>query len=262
MANSEPSRSTIKRLFALSGNRCGFPKCQAPMALDETLVGEVCHIKGKQLGAARYDSAQTEAERNAYENLILLCAPHHTVVDDEAYTVDRLRKMKTDHEARATPISEKDADRVATAYSSVITVGQSGGIAANNFTATHFTLNTAQPVDTVSERQLEALENLWGVILALRETFGIVLYVDTILLTNEIADFFKTLYGRSALLLQNSFIDKKYNDWRLDPGTDQLLRSMLPASMVETIKQKPTGGLSAAIDYLESQFLVEAGMQR
>jgi hypothetical protein len=194
MADSEPSRSTIKRLFALSGNRCAFPKCQAPMALDETLVGEVGHIKGKQPGAARYDRAQTPAERHAYENLILLCAPHHTVIDDdeEAYTVERLRKMKAEHEARATPISEKDADHVAAAYSTDITVGQSGGIAANNFAATHFTLNAGHATDSVSKRQLEALENLWAVILNLRNTFGAVVYVDTVLLADEIAEYFKT----------------------------------------------------------------------
>jgi hypothetical protein len=281
MADSEPSRSTVKRLFALSGNRCAFPKCQAPLALNETLVGEVCHIKGKLPGAARYDPAQTPAERNTYENLILLCAPHHTVVDDdeESYTVERLRKMKMDHESRATPIAEKDADQVAAGYSTVATVGQSGGIAANNFTATNFTLNAAQATDSVSKRQLEALENLWDIILTLRKTFGTVLYVDTILLASEIAEHFKTgryhqvmdaareyadpqcvankiisvapdrerpfvshriysivfllraLYGRAALLLQNSFIDREYNDWRLDPGTDQLLRGMLPAAL-------------------------------
>jgi hypothetical protein len=238
--------------------------------------------------------------------------PHHTVIDDdeEAYTVERLRKMKADHEARATPISEEDANQVAAAYSTVVTAGQSGGIAANNFTATNFTLNAGQAKDSVSKRQLEALENLWRVILTLRKTFGTVLYVDTILLANEIDDFFKTgrfrqvmdavreyadpqcaakkiisvdpdcerpfvsnriysivfllraLYGRAALLLQNSFIDQKYNDWRLDAGTDRLLRGMLPATLVESIRKKPTGGLSVAIDYLESRFLAEAGMQK
>jgi len=312
MADSEPSRSTVKRLFAVSGNRCAFPKCEAPMTLEGTLVGEICHIKGKQPGSARYDPAQTPAERHDYENLILLCAPHHTVIDDdeESYTVDRLRKMKSDHEARATPISDKDADQVAGAYSSVITVGQSGGIAANNFAANNFALNAGQAPDSASKRQLEALESLWGIILALRKTFGTVVYVDTILLPNEIDDFFKSgryrqvmdavseyadpqcvarkitsvdpnrerpflsnrifsivfvlraLYGRAALLLQNSFIDRKYNDWRLDPGTDQLLRGMLPAAIVESVKKKPHGGLSAAIDYLESKFLAEAGMQK
>ena len=58
MAASGPSITAIKLLFARSGNRCAFPKCHAPMALDETLTGEVCHIKGARPGSARYDPGQ------------------------------------------------------------------------------------------------------------------------------------------------------------------------------------------------------------
>ena len=87
------------------------------MALDDTLVGEICHIKGKKPNAARYDPAQTRVERNDYDNLILLCALHHKVVDDdeESYPVERLRKMKVDHEAGATPVTDKEATQVAAA---------------------------------------------------------------------------------------------------------------------------------------------------
>ena len=47
----------------------------------------------------RYDPNQTPAERYGYDNMIILCSTHHTVIDDdeEAYTVERLVKMKTDH---------------------------------------------------------------------------------------------------------------------------------------------------------------------
>jgi hypothetical protein len=43
-----------------------------------------------------------EAERDAYENLILLCLEHHKIVDDDPafWTIDELRKMKRVHEAR------------------------------------------------------------------------------------------------------------------------------------------------------------------
>lgn len=46
MAASGPGITDIKLLFARSGNRCAFPKCRAPMAVNESLTGEVCHIKG------------------------------------------------------------------------------------------------------------------------------------------------------------------------------------------------------------------------
>jgi hypothetical protein len=46
VAVSRPGITDIKLLFARSGNRCAFPKCRAPMAINNTLTGEVCHIKG------------------------------------------------------------------------------------------------------------------------------------------------------------------------------------------------------------------------
>lgn len=96
---------TLKKLFALSGNVCAFPGCTAPIIDDETgiVVGEVCHIKGKSKNGPRYDENQTEAERNSYENLLVMCDPHNKIVDHETtrdkYTVEVLRKMKEEHEA-------------------------------------------------------------------------------------------------------------------------------------------------------------------
>jgi hypothetical protein len=99
---STPTAAVLKRLFAVSGNRCAFPKCECHLVLEDTLIGEVCHIRAASDGGPRADSSQSSEQRHGYENLILLCANHHKVVDDdtEAYTVDRLVKMKKDHEAR------------------------------------------------------------------------------------------------------------------------------------------------------------------
>ncbi len=78
-------------------------------------MGEAAHIKAESPGGPRYDLSQTQEERRAYENLILLCGVHHKFVDDdeEAYTVERLQKMKRDHEAKATQIDETEAEYVA-----------------------------------------------------------------------------------------------------------------------------------------------------
>lgn len=50
----------------------------------------------------RYDNTQTDQERNGFDNLILLCPNHHSVIDNDekAYTADRLLKMKLDHESK------------------------------------------------------------------------------------------------------------------------------------------------------------------
>ena len=68
-------------------------------------------------------------------NLILLCRNHHSVVDDdpEAYTVDRLAKMKKNHEEGAASIPTEVIDQGSRLLINqlVTTVNQSGGISAH-----------------------------------------------------------------------------------------------------------------------------------
>ncbi len=77
----EPSDSTIKALFAVSGNRCAFRDCPIPMVNfsgvgnTHTVLGRICHIKGNRPGSERFDKDQSDEDRHAFPNLILLC-PH------------------------------------------------------------------------------------------------------------------------------------------------------------------------------------------
>ena len=93
-ARTNPTHRTFNLLYARSGNRCAFPKCPNQITLNETLLGEVAHIKAASPNGPRYDAAQTDEERRSYGNLILLCGVHHKFVDDdeEAYTVSRLER--------------------------------------------------------------------------------------------------------------------------------------------------------------------------
>jgi hypothetical protein len=127
----EPSVKTIKRLYALSGNRCAFPGCTHRL-VDESdaLVADVCHIAGDKPGAKRYDPSQTEVERQGFANLIVLCAVHHRVIDDNEteYTRALLLEMKRAHEAKATKefiISGGTARRIILAMAA----GAAGGVA-------------------------------------------------------------------------------------------------------------------------------------
>ena len=99
-----PERSTIKKLFALSGNVCAFPECSVNIVNMEygTVVGEICHIKGRRPDAPRYDPSQTDTERNAFENLLILCPEHHKIIDEneDKFSVDFLLKMKKEHEEK------------------------------------------------------------------------------------------------------------------------------------------------------------------
>lgn len=112
-----PSVPTIKRLFAVSGNTCAFPRCRKPLYDNGILIADICHIKGDKPTAARFDPKQTDAERHGFNNFILLCKNHHAVIDndDVTYSVDRLQSMKREHESAQTirfAISDGEAMRL------------------------------------------------------------------------------------------------------------------------------------------------------
>jgi hypothetical protein len=112
---TEPSRSTAKRLYARSGNRCAFEECSLPIFEESgCLTGTVCHIKARSPGGPRYDTHQTEEERHGYDNLILLCARHSKLIDFDtaSYTVEVLTAMKKAHEIRTFPLELTQSDTV------------------------------------------------------------------------------------------------------------------------------------------------------
>lgn len=148
----EPSRPTVKRLFTFAGNQCAFRKCTTPIVEPSSgsIVCEICHIKGEKQTAARFDPSQSDEERQSFENLILLCGTHHKVIDDDevAYTFERVRAMKAEHEAKhkGNPeIGDELADRLV-ANMTVIEIAngsiihaqnQTGGQAAHSITNIH-----------------------------------------------------------------------------------------------------------------------------
>jgi hypothetical protein len=112
----EPTVKTIKRLFAVSGNRCAFPECGQSLIDDAGIVvGEICHIRASSPEGPRYSSGQTDEERHGFSNLVLMCARHHKRIDEswQDYTVDTLTDLKRRHEA-SSPVRES-TDEVAEA---------------------------------------------------------------------------------------------------------------------------------------------------
>lgn len=136
---AQPTEQTIRKLFALTGNICAFPGCQAMIVESGgSLTGEICHIKARSKGGPRYDPAQSEKERHEFANLILLCRNHHKVIDDqpELYTADVLQEMKSIHEAVAGRLEQK-ADAVyakllLNALAQVEITNNSGNVAINS----------------------------------------------------------------------------------------------------------------------------------
>ena len=99
----------IKLLWSNAAGHCSFADCNKRLTVEQAAhsapytLGEMAHIKSKKKGANRYDEMQTDEQRDSYENLILLCPNHHTLIDkpenEGIYTVNLLMKMKIDHEA-------------------------------------------------------------------------------------------------------------------------------------------------------------------
>lgn len=287
------------------------------MAFDDTLIGEVCHIKGARPGSARYDSNQSDDDRHNYKNLVLMCPTHHTVIDDdeEAYTVEYLLRLKSTNEQRSKPVSDEEASRVVQNFALISNQGQIGGISAQTVNARQITLQSAPPTNHLThQRQIQAVEALWQIVRNIGNEFSTVIFVDDILTPIEKDGYFRrrdhrqvmdciseyanmntaldklktagaldaaskerpfvsqrlwstffvlqAIYGRSALLLTNSFKERKFVDWREDSGCDQLLSSILPQAVVNEAKSRAFGGLRMCIDHLERQFLAEAGMNK
>ena len=138
-----PSVSTIKALFAVSGNACAFPGCNQPIVdqSNRVIIGEVSHIMAASPGGPRYDPEQPEEKRHAFDNLILLCAPHHKIIDEQVdqFPIRRLVEIKKEHEARhshaASALDDVSAQNLisnSTILGSAIqTVHQTGGQAAH-----------------------------------------------------------------------------------------------------------------------------------
>lgn len=101
MPASDKSR---KILWAKSGNRCAF--CRVKLVVEKTevdsesVVGEECHIVSGAPTGPRHDASYPNEKIDSVDNLILLCATHHKMVDDqqETYTASVLSSIKRNHE--------------------------------------------------------------------------------------------------------------------------------------------------------------------
>jgi hypothetical protein len=103
--------ATEAALWSLSNGRCYAPGCPFPVVF-ETRPGvykknaQVAHIHGVR--APRYNPGLTAEQCAAFSNLVLLCLPHHSEVDDrktgeQYYPAGLLRKWKTEHEGSNGP---------------------------------------------------------------------------------------------------------------------------------------------------------------
>lgn len=105
------SAQTRKLLWSRAYNLCSFATCWQALTADEVdartgegfavVVGEEAHIRSGSAGGPRYDPDYPRADIDKYENLMLVCPTHHSVIDahdGDAYDAETLVTMKRRHE--------------------------------------------------------------------------------------------------------------------------------------------------------------------
>jgi len=105
MGRRYPQRD-VKLLWGLAAARCAFPDCRQICVEDATaadpaaVTGYVAHIESHGDRGPRANASLVAAQRDSYDNWILLCGVHHPVVDKQetSYTAQDLRRWKADHE--------------------------------------------------------------------------------------------------------------------------------------------------------------------
>jgi hypothetical protein len=96
---------TRAALLVLAQGGCYWPDCGRPLVvwIENEPVGDfhIAHIHGANRNSARYDDSMTDEQRSHFDNLLLLCKPHHDMVDrlhPTDYSVETLTKWKLDRE--------------------------------------------------------------------------------------------------------------------------------------------------------------------
>ena len=105
-------------LFVRAGGRCEFDGCndyllEDGLTLTEGNFSQVAHIVGFREEGPRGKDGKRPRNINQIENLMLLCAKHHKLIDDhpQDYTRLGLEKYKKSHEDRVRHVTSLGANR-------------------------------------------------------------------------------------------------------------------------------------------------------
>src|SRR5262245_9385553 len=93
-------------LWARAAGRCCFPDCRleliepATTLDDDAIFGQAAHVVAHSSKGPRANPNFPADQLDKYENLVLLCGNHHTIVDKQAntYTVEDMQSWKAEHE--------------------------------------------------------------------------------------------------------------------------------------------------------------------
>lgn len=110
---------TRTRLWVVAGGRCQYEGCNEPLWRDDLTMSEmngayIAHIRDVNPKTHRYDPELSPELATDINNLMLLCDKHHRLIDHEEekkHPVERLRRMKQQHEARIELLTSLQEDK-------------------------------------------------------------------------------------------------------------------------------------------------------
>ncbi|MEY3240187.1 MAG: hypothetical protein RIR11_1625 [Bacteroidota bacterium] len=104
-----PSLEIARELYLKSGNQCAFYGCtNLIMDSDGNYIGELCHIESAMSGGERFNPDQSNEDRRAFSNLMLMCHKHHVITNNtDLWTVEKMQKLKKEHESKFSNIADK-----------------------------------------------------------------------------------------------------------------------------------------------------------
>ncbi|OQS30788.1 hypothetical protein B0T41_00295 [Chromobacterium violaceum] len=100
---ASPNMQTQRRLFAASAGYCQNPGCSNELFVDAAgksiHIAEMAHVFAAIDGGPRTNPNLSEEDRGAFENLVMLCANCHTIVDKapDAFPDTMMMSWKREH---------------------------------------------------------------------------------------------------------------------------------------------------------------------
>ncbi|MFB7146092.1 SAVED domain-containing protein [Agrobacterium deltaense] len=121
MAKTKVDQKTQRALWARAAGRCQYRGCNCELVgellsgKEDKMFGFVAHIVADSPNGARGHPTRSALLAKNISNLMLLCAKHHRLIDDEApddHPEELLLRMKDDHERRVRIAAGIQPDRI------------------------------------------------------------------------------------------------------------------------------------------------------
>lgn len=133
MSKTSIPQKVQSALWARAGGRCQYRGCNQDLIGDliagrqDGVFGFIAHIIADSIDGPRGDALRSAPLARSLENLMLMCARHHKVIDVDAVTdhpEHLLLAMKAEHEARIATVTAIDEERGSHVVRFAASIGQ------------------------------------------------------------------------------------------------------------------------------------------